>query len=118
MDAVIYVSAVLASIAALFLRDALGLRKSSIVVLLLLVAGYAAPYWVSFSHPTYHMPVMPLLMIPAAAMLAWRPSAQGIVKRDAVLSLLRKRAFVICTVIFLYVQAEWTWVMARGLLGR
>lgn len=31
---------------------------------------YAMPYWISFSHPTYHLPMLPLLLLVAA--VAWR----------------------------------------------
>lgn len=31
---------------------------------------YALPYWISFSHPTYHLPMLPLLLLFAA--IAWR----------------------------------------------
>jgi 4-amino-4-deoxy-L-arabinose transferase-like glycosyltransferase len=38
-------------------------------VLLIFAIGYAFPYWFAFSHPTYHVPIMPLIGVFSVAYL-------------------------------------------------
>jgi len=119
-DAIIYMGIMLGAIAGLFLRTTLDLNRRELLTLVLIALGYAAPYWFSFAHPTYHLPVMPLFLVPAAALAAWRPPTgrRGVGRREAIAALAQRRAFLVCVVVFLYAQLEWACVMAVGLLGR
>jgi hypothetical protein len=59
---------------------------------------YAAPYFASFAHPTYHFPVVPLLAVAAAAM--WcnpRPKLEG----------RRRTWFLVAAAAFMLIQLEW-----------
>ncbi len=118
VDALIYICAMLASIAAIFLAKPLDLKKSSVIVLILLALGYAVPYWFSFSHPTYHLPTMPMFIVLAAALVARRLSGGrcGVWNHETIRSLFRRKAFLVCIIVFLYSQLEWAYVMATGLL--
>jgi hypothetical protein len=59
---------------------------------------YAAPYWLSMSHPTYHYPiVVPMAFL---ALLAWRSSrTSGFSRIRGVLAVLALAG----------IQAEWVW---------
>ena len=86
----------------------------TILFLLLLGASYAGPYWISFSHPTYHFPIVPLLAVLAALFFqkkitltdkdgGWFPSGR------------RKFLFLMSALIFFYVQIEWVFMMRSRL---
>lgn len=76
-------------------------RRWDVWVVLATVVLYAAPYWLSMSHPTYHFPVIvPVALLGA---LAW--SSPG------VRSLLRGW---IAFAVLLAIQAEWVYQMARA----
>lgn len=76
-------------------------------LLLLLVLAYTLPYLLAFSHPTYHLPIMPLLMFFAlqlkpsfSVISAWKESPQY---------------FRLLIGFFLFIQIEWIWHMADRL---
>ncbi|MBL0174509.1 MAG: glycosyltransferase family 39 protein [Ignavibacteria bacterium] len=73
---------------------------------------YALPYVVSFSHPTYHFPVLPFLALFAVAALE-RTGYSVRALREAVATLPpgRKRVFGIAVLLFVVVQIEWTVMM-------
>ena len=76
-------------------------------MLLLLVLAYAFPYFIAFSHPTYHLPVVPLLAIVAAS--EWE-------KRATSLFFLRKNPLTaLLLLIFWGLQVEWVWHMKSSL---
>ena len=60
---------------------------------------YATPYFVTFAHPTYHFPIVPLLALIAGGWLQGTPSG---------LSAGRRRALLVVVVAFVLVQVEWT----------
>ncbi len=64
---------------------------------------YALPYFVSFSHPTYHFPILPLLAAPAAFTGARRLSGASIWPAT------RRRRRLVCaaSVLLLAIQLEW-----------
>lgn len=74
---------------------------------LLMWAGllYAIPYFFSFSHPTFHMPVAALWLIPALS--CWTRS-QGI---D--LPLPKRPWAIVLGVVFALIQIEWVWQMLQ-----
>ncbi len=78
---------------------------------------YAAPYWISFSHPTYHAPITPILALFACDMLARAAKANGATFRQKLTSLLpagrKKRiAALLLLLLFVYIQVEWVYIMA------
>ncbi|MBS1815528.1 MAG: hypothetical protein JSS87_11680 [Acidobacteria bacterium] len=65
------------------------------------VALYAAPYWISMSHPTYHFPV--ILPIAVAGAVAYNSASDS-----------WKAIRGWTTVLFLLaIQVEWLWMMSR-----
>jgi hypothetical protein len=76
-------------------------------------AAYALPFWLAFSHPTYHLPLMPLLAIPACAMLEAalrKPSGslRSFVRESG------NRRFFAALAVLLLIQLEWIAVMAES----
>ena len=67
---------------------------------------YAAPYWLSMSHPTYHYPILGLLALLAAT--AWSNSRS--------LTLHRSRGWLALAVL-LAIQVEWVIHLAGSLRG-
>jgi len=65
---------------------------------LLLVLAYPLPYWLAFSHPTYHLPLLPLLGLWMLAQQAWL-WPQGKARGLAGVLLLA----------WLAIQVEWAW---------
>ncbi len=63
------------------------------------VVRYAAPYFASFSHPTHHFPVVPLLGVAAASRLTTHPSP---------LEGQRRALFLGAAAAFALIQIEWT----------
>jgi hypothetical protein len=113
-DALFYWVIMLAAIRYLFGLHLTSPPLETILFLLLLGASYAGPYWISFSHPTYHFPIVPLLAVLAALFFqkkitltdkdgGWLPSGR------------RKVLFLMAALIFFYVQIEWV-VMMRSRL--
>jgi len=113
LDALFYCVIMLFAIRYLFELHLDSSQFRYIVLLLLLAAGYATPYWLSFSHPTYHFPVVPLFGILATTLVkkviefkqneiswSWIP-----------LNNRKKYLFFMVGLVFLYAQVEWVWVM-------
>lgn len=73
---------------------------------------YAAPYFVSFAHPTYHFPIVPLLAVLAAAALDRRlaPGAAPVPW-----PMRRRIALITASAIFVAIQVEWAVNMASRL---
>jgi hypothetical protein len=72
------------------------------------IAVYAAPYWLSMSHPTYHYPIMMPLAI--LGVMAWQASDGG--PGAAARSKLRGW---IAVAVLCAIQVEWVWQMAGSL---
>ena len=64
----------------------------------------AAPYVVSFAHPTYHLPAGPLL----AVMAGW---GLGALREHADVARLLRRRVVVAVAVVLFIQFEWTLMM-------
>jgi len=118
LDAAFYVALMTLSLVAFHAPRGLRTGRVTRATLLWLVAGYAIPYWVSFSHPTYHIPVVPLLAVPAAALLAQVLGMERVELAEAMANLRRRRSIAFAVVVFLAIQGEWAVVMGIGLLGR
>ncbi|MDH7515077.1 MAG: glycosyltransferase family 39 protein [Bacteroidota bacterium] len=110
LDALFYavfcISAAFALVAAKD-RISFGLRVALWILVL-----YAIPYAVSFSHPTYHFAVVPMIGLLAAPLLAAPLRGRdGLPARWRGLTRVRKIAFAVFLLVFLFIQLEWTWVM-------
>lgn len=84
-------------------------------VLLAMVLAYSVPFWLSISHPTYHLPVLPLLGVFGAAFLDQCP--RGIADLAPMLGALpirRRLAAVLTLTLFTLVQIEWVLIHLRG----
>lgn len=84
------------------------LRRDALLVVLL----YALPYFVSFSHPTYHLPLMPLFICAAALTgAAWlsRGEGAGILMGDPVRG---NRRWKLALLVLFLIQLEWGIQMA------
>ena len=88
------------------------LKKDGALLLLGMAAAYAGPYWLSYSHPTYHFPTIPLFGILASAM-AVRFMEQPAETWHEILSSALKKKYLLALflLIFVYIQLEWIWVM-------
>ncbi|MBW7996335.1 MAG: hypothetical protein FVQ81_07175 [Candidatus Glassbacteria bacterium] len=75
--------------------------------------AYAFPFWLAFSHPTYHLPLLPLLAIPTAAVLERlirNPSCiREYFSRDGI-----NYRLIIALAILLLIQLEWVLVMSAS----
>lgn len=109
-DALFYCAVMLAALRGLFELRAGSPHLEHVLVLLGLGICYAGPYWISFSHPTYHFPVVPLCGVIAATWVenrtragrgasSWLPAGR------------RRFAFVVLALVFAYIQLEWIFVM-------
>ena len=113
-DGAFYVGIVGAAVAALFAgRKALP-ERDALTVLLGISLLYALPYFVSFSHPVYHIPTTPLLGVIAAVFIGRLRRGGGVWDR---LKNSRKRriGLGIVAALFAAVQVEWLIVMAGTL---
>ena len=68
---------------------------------------YAAPYFVTFSHPTYHFPIVPLLALIAGRWLQGTPPGP---------SAGRRRVLLLVLLAFALVQVEWTLNMSSRII--
>jgi hypothetical protein len=96
-----------------FFDSHLSLNQIEDVVLLFFIAVlYAIPYWISFSHPTYHFPVVPLFGIPALIFVEkWLESRLKGIPMPLLPFGRKKRSFLLASLIFFYIQIEWVSVM-------
>ena len=64
---------------------------------------YALPYFASFSHPTYHFPIIPLLAAPAAFVAARGLTGASILPSTRG----RRRLIYAAWAVLLAIQMEW-----------
>lgn len=89
-----------------------GARRSVPVVIAAVPLLYALPYFTSFSHPTYHFPVLPFIAVFAVAAMTREGWRVGKLRAAvAALPMRRKAFFWLLLLAFLAVQIEWTAVM-------
>jgi 4-amino-4-deoxy-L-arabinose transferase-like glycosyltransferase len=112
MDAVFFFSIMTLGLVQLFASRPEPLTNRYRGLLLVVVVAYALPYWIAFSHPRFHFPVVPLFGLLAAIMLS-RITRDGI--RKIVESLRRSRArragLGVSLLLIAYIQIEWIVVM-------
>lgn len=105
IDSLFYITISLLAISYFFLRDLLTTRSAVPVLLILGISLlYAAPYFVAFSHATYHFPVL-MLMAVFAAVTFEGLSSQEI--RPQIIKRLRSRRVIAAFVLFALIQLEW-----------
>jgi hypothetical protein len=112
VDAVFYCLIAAGAILFLFTSGGSGANRQLIEVLLGTTLVYAFPYWISFSHPTYHFPVVPLLAVLACAEAMNRvEKRQSAETKPSRLSATRRIGAAVALLTLLYIQIEWFVVM-------
>ncbi|MFH0766007.1 MAG: glycosyltransferase family 39 protein [Calditrichota bacterium] len=111
-DALVYMTIMLLMILALFQPG--GILQSRLTIIALGMALlYALPYFISWAHPTYHFPVMPLLMIASLDLVDGKHLPQnGLLNKPR-----RKWGIVLALAVLLYIQIEWVVVSFSRLGG-
>lgn len=99
LDALFYSLIVLGALVRIFLAGWGRFGKSVLLLLLL----YYLPYCFSFSHPTYHLPLVPLLIVPAA--MFW--SAPLEIKAVRNWHGRQLRTALAVGLVFVFIQVEW-----------
>ena len=85
-------------------------------LLTLCILVYAAPYWVAFAHPRFHVPIVPLLALLGMQFLdTWRHTPPGTTRALLRASRRRTATLILALAFVLYIQAEWAWVMSERL---
>jgi hypothetical protein len=108
MDAVVYSLIVLLGfLFAIGYRDT-ALISENFMLSMAIALVYSVPYWLSFSHPTYHAAIIPLLSV-FAGIAAARMSEEPRQKLKELFWLSRPRRIVllISLVLFILIQGEW-----------
>jgi 4-amino-4-deoxy-L-arabinose transferase-like glycosyltransferase len=108
LDALFYCAILLGCVLFLFTYVKRITTPGDVRFVLLVVLLYSLPYWFSFSHPTYHFPIVPLLGVFAAAFVVrcveepreelFAPLAASARRRYGLISVL---------VILAFIQIEW-----------
>jgi hypothetical protein len=110
-DGALYVGLVGAAILALFAGKKALPDKDALTVLLGISLLYALPYFVSFSHPTFHIPTTPLLAVIAAVFAGRLRRGDGVWEK--LKSSKKRRVWLwVVAALFAAVQIEWLVVMA------
>lgn len=115
LDALCYCFIFLGAILYLFGQGSSSLAKSQTETILIIALAYAAPYWISFAHPSYHLPIVPLFTVFSAVFGARfiEERSQGTENPPA----LRKNIKLwIALLLFLYIQLEWFVRLASSFL--
>lgn len=110
-DGAFYVGIAGAVVAALFAGGRVLPERDALTVLLGISLLYALPYFVSFSHPVYHIPTTPLLAV-VAAVFVGRLRRGGDVWEKLKKSKKRRIGLWVVAAIFVAIQIEWLVVMA------
>ena len=85
--------------------------KAGIIIPVTILA-YAFPFWLAFSHPTYHLPLMPLFAVPAGAAIAQISSKKPFRLGNLGLNWRLNTALAIIALI----QIEWIFAMSASFL--
>jgi 4-amino-4-deoxy-L-arabinose transferase-like glycosyltransferase len=108
MDVVIYLGLLFGSVFSLFLVRPLHDKKGALVVLLAFPFLYAFPYFLAFSHPTYHFPILPFLSVFFSILVAdFLRNRQEVISRLKASSRLNSVVFVAVVVFLVLIQVEW-----------
>jgi 4-amino-4-deoxy-L-arabinose transferase-like glycosyltransferase len=118
LDAIFYMVILALSLAAFLAWEQVRIGRAALSALLLIAAAYALPYWVAFSHPTYHFPVVPLLAVPAAVLASDLLATERASLRKTIAGLVRRRSIGWGLAVLLAIQVEWLLVMGSRLLNK
>ncbi|HXX22250.1 MAG TPA: glycosyltransferase family 39 protein [Terriglobia bacterium] len=111
LNAVIYWPIMILAIWSLFRRPQEWVKPGQCLLISGSVLLYSLPYWLVFSNPRLHFPVLPLFIILAAMLVADFPSGSGAETiKVQLLSLRRRRALTLALALFVYIQLEWAWI--------
>ncbi len=119
IDALFYLGTMLLAIVGLFWKKSadapnsttpITLARDTLQLALVGALFTALPYFLSFSHPTYHFAVVPIFGVFAADAISRRLGGEKFEWRE--LPKARKTMLVITTVAFLLIQVEWVFHMA------
>jgi 4-amino-4-deoxy-L-arabinose transferase-like glycosyltransferase len=112
LDALFYTFVMFVALVMLFgFRNGLRLPEHAQIAVGIVVL-YAVPYFLSFAHPVYHFPVVPLFGALAAALAApLLGTPRSVVSREIGWVLKRNHALLFALALFLYIQMEWVFVM-------
>lgn len=112
-----YISIMMMALLFLFSYKTLPIESRVVKNILAIIIIYTIPYIISFSHPTYHFPVLPLFGTFASAYLGnlmRAPAAQDV---HPFFLLKKYRGYLMAAVgIFFYIQLEWVFVMSNRLV--
>ena len=113
LDALVYAAAVFGSICFVATQRG-GIRSAGAPwVILAVVLLYAVPYFISFSHPRYHFPTLPLLLALSVSFAAKIIGEERALIRELIV--LRMRWVVAAFAVFSFVQLEFVYVVSKHL---
>ncbi len=110
LDALLYCSIAIASLFFLFTFTGAAGRptRDEVRAILLVALCYSIPYWFSFSHPTYHFPIVPLLAISGVSFIErFANEPPESVMAPIRESPRRRYGLVTALVVFALIQVEW-----------
>lgn len=107
VDALFYMAIMVTTLFFLFSVYRKALPLQWIMLILGVAFLYSVPYFFAFSHPTYHIPIVPLLTVFSAAWLT-RPVLQW--------KVLTRFAWIML-IVFVFIQVEWAVIMAQDFLS-
>lgn len=111
IDAIFYCSIASLAILFFFLPSRIFDNRDAAGILVLIVIIYSLPYWITFSHPTYHFPIVPILGVLAVISGTMLLSEPRVVWRHIVSSKRRMYLLLFGIILFIYIQAEWIVMM-------
>lgn len=108
LDFVIYLGLLFGSVFSLLLVRPLYKKKEVLAVLLGLPFLYAFPYFLAFSHPTYHFPIVPFFAVIFSILVVdFLGNRPGVISRLKASNRLNLVVFVAVIVFLVLIQVEW-----------
>jgi 4-amino-4-deoxy-L-arabinose transferase-like glycosyltransferase len=106
LDGLVYLSVLLLSVAFLFSTARRELAGRDIALVTGFLTVYSIPYWLSFSHPTYHLPMVPLMLLLA---VVW---AQIALRQESKMPKFRNKWLGwLVLIVLIAIQVEWVVMM-------
>lgn len=107
LDAVFYCTVLLASVLFLFTRMGSQWSSEAVRIVILVLCCYSLPFWLAFSHPTYHLPILPLLLVLGASFVGQLTTEPRDVLAAFAGSRRRRYGLALTLLLLLFVQIEW-----------